>query len=707
MLSRTSRLAKGVALQVVPTVGVHDDASGKKSSGLQKHFRHLVNETASKHRFLRSLHRSSSSKEGLGNLRSSTSNGLQDVAALNATPNATPNAISNAIPNATPNATPQQPAQVASRTRSRKAAYANPAPAKCQAANKKSAQDKAGIKPGMISDGRDIKEENQEDCVDMDALPELPNSLGDALGDANGDMNTAVEQAEGGAELEDAMKHECEDATPDLGTLQADPDDLLKDSIQDSEENIAQSKHDQPSRTGPEASLLDPSATPALNPPLAPANHSETVDELLSILAGGIARSAATELVNKAKGNLAAAINLFYDSTIAPANGNSAQQPSSSAETAPASASDASAGFSAASCRASAGSVSVSKPGKQAGQPPAGKQKSKGSKRAASIGDAGQPKAAAKKAKSMQQNGQRSIATFFGGQNSNQLPVKVQGVQIKDEDVQDLTSEDDVVLIKTEESESDAAIQAAERSGPLHTVKVEPQAEGKGEALAEGRSQTDSMRSRVKAEADDAAMTGLPNVKEDPEAGLLSDHIKQESTALANTDRAEHSFDSQQQSTNRDQDQSQPVHPFFGAHRSKTTAKAPAPQPNALTTSSVPPSSAHQPTSTNHDQIAPTADADQSKSTSKPSFINPFQKGKSTAVEKDVPADAVLLSVADYDPVGMALWEAGQATPYRHISRAFQAMESTTKRLRIGDAIANMFRSILALSPGACCEAYA
>ena len=27
-------------------------------------------------------------------------------------------------------------------------------------------------------------------------------------------------------------------------------------------------------------------------------------------------------------------------------------------------------------------------------------------------------------------------------------------------------------------------------------------------------------------------------------------------------------------------------------------------------------------------------------------------------------------------------------------------MESTTKRLRIGDAIANMFRSILALSPG-------
>lgn len=698
-------MATGFTLQVIPTVGVHDDASGKKSSGLQKHFRHLVNETASKHRFLRSLHRSSSSKEGSGKLQPSTSNGLQDVAALNATPNAapnatpnaTPNAIPNAIPNATRNATPQQPAQVASRTRSRKAAEANPAPAKRQAVNKKSAQDKAGIEPGVVSNGRDIKEEDQEDCVNMDALPELPNTLGDALGDANGDMNTAVEQ---GAELEDAMKHEHEDAQPDLGTLQADPDDLLKDSMQETDETIAHPEHDQPRSTAPEASLLDPSANPALDPPVAPANHSETVDELLSILAGGIARSAATELVNKAKGNLAAAINLFYDSTNAPANVKSAQQPSSSAETAPASASDASAGFSAASCRAPAGSVSVSKPGKQAGQPPAGKQKSKGSKRAATNVDAGQPKAAVKKAKSMQQNGQRSIAAFFGGQNSSKLPGKVEGVQIKDEYVQDLTSEDDVVLIKTEQSESDAAMQAAERSDLLYTVKVEPEVEGSREAL------TDTMRTRVKAEADETAMTDLPNIKEDPEAGN-SDHIQQESMALANTDRAEHGFDSQQQSSSRVQDQSQPVHPFFGAHRSKPTAKAPAPQPNALTTSCVPPSSAHQPTSTNHERIAPHADADKSKSSSKSSFINPFQKGKSTADEKDVPADAVLLSVADYDPVGMALWDAGQATPYRHISRAFQAMESTTKRLRIGDAIANMFRSILALSPGECCEAYA
>lgn len=57
-------------------MGVHDDASGKKSSGLQKHFRHLVNETASKHRFLRSLHRSTSAREGSGYLLTSTSSGL-------------------------------------------------------------------------------------------------------------------------------------------------------------------------------------------------------------------------------------------------------------------------------------------------------------------------------------------------------------------------------------------------------------------------------------------------------------------------------------------------------------------------------------------------------------------------------------------------------------------------------------------------------
>lgn len=37
--------------------------------------------------------------------------------------------------------------------------------------------------------------------------------------------------------------------------------------------------------------------------------------------------------------------------------------------------------------------------------------------------------------------------------------------------------------------------------------------------------------------------------------------------------------------------------------------------------------------------------------------------------------------------------------PYMHIAATFAALDSTTKRLRIGDALGNMFRSVLALSP--------
>lgn len=34
-----------------------------------------------------------------------------------------------------------------------------------------------------------------------------------------------------------------------------------------------------------------------------------------------------------------------------------------------------------------------------------------------------------------------------------------------------------------------------------------------------------------------------------------------------------------------------------------------------------------------------------------------------------------------------------------HIAQAFAAMDSTTKRLRIGDALTNMFRAVMLLSP--------
>ena len=65
-----------------------------------------------------------------------------------------------------------------------------------------------------------------------------------------------------------------------------------------------------------------------------------------------------------------------------------------------------------------------------------------------------------------------------------------------------------------------------------------------------------------------------------------------------------------------------------------------------------------------------------------------------------VPWDAVLKGVKDYDPKAMAMWKEGQPAPYLHVGRALASMDSTTKRLRISDVIANMFRSLLALSPG-------
>jgi DNA ligase-1 len=52
----------------------------------------------------------------------------------------------------------------------------------------------------------------------------------------------------------------------------------------------------------------------------------------------------------------------------------------------------------------------------------------------------------------------------------------------------------------------------------------------------------------------------------------------------------------------------------------------------------------------------------------------------------------VLLPVQQYDPVRQACWAAGQPVPYLHLARAFQAIDTTTKRLKIGDALTNMFR---------------
>ena len=65
-----------------------------------------------------------------------------------------------------------------------------------------------------------------------------------------------------------------------------------------------------------------------------------------------------------------------------------------------------------------------------------------------------------------------------------------------------------------------------------------------------------------------------------------------------------------------------------------------------------------------------------------------------------VPWDAMLKGVKDYNPVELAIWGQGEPAPYLHVARALKAMDGTTKRLIISDVVANMFRSLLALSPG-------
>lgn len=88
-------------------------------------------------------------------------------------------------------------------------------------------------------------------------------------------------------------------------------------------------------------------------------------------------------------------------------------------------------------------------------------------------------------------------------------------------------------------------------------------------------------------------------------------------------------------------------------------------------------------------------------------FINTATTGTDLCIEFKPEHDALLngapISVAlpldRYDPVDHAPWQIGQPTPYLHLARTFETMESTTKRLKIGDALVNMFRSVLALTP--------
>lgn len=51
-----------------------------------------------------------------------------------------------------------------------------------------------------------------------------------------------------------------------------------------------------------------------------------------------------------------------------------------------------------------------------------------------------------------------------------------------------------------------------------------------------------------------------------------------------------------------------------------------------------------------------------------------------------------------YDPRKHACWRAGPV-PYEHVATTFTALDSTTKRLRIGDALTNMFVAVMVLHP--------
>lgn len=66
---------------------------------------------------------------------------------------------------------------------------------------------------------------------------------------------------------------------------------------------------------------------------------------------------------------------------------------------------------------------------------------------------------------------------------------------------------------------------------------------------------------------------------------------------------------------------------------------------------------------------------------------------------KMVAPDVVTRSLGEYHPIFDSCWNNDTPTPYLALSRAFEAMESTKKRLKISDVLVNTFRTVLALCP--------
>ena len=606
-----------LTLQVTPTVGVHDDdASGKKSANLQKHFRHLVNETASKQRFLRSLHRTNSAKEGSGSLPTT----FKQQSSANLEPIVKEPVDSNCRDQ-----------------RQGQSAFVNDT----QAVDVKL---EVGIKeePEAMPSGRlesEPAEANERAYFGLADSACLPDSLGEELGDA--------------------------------ACLKADPDTLMADALQ-------------PLPTLPVSSVAADSlpANAAMQAPdqtglhSAPADHTEVVREFLGILGEAVDADTARDFVTRAGGCLAAAINSYYDSADVVV-GTTANATDKASDAGQASSSETCAKSATHSLAQSADmSAAVSAAKKPASQLTSAKPVSKGKKRTATA----QVHTADKPAKKQRpaSTAQRSIATFFGAGQPSVTPKPANGNQQRPDGSAGKAPDREGVHAKFPQQRVGSpqqVITAAAAARIVHAVTIDLAADCV-------EHEDPDVQNVGSAHTEQAAASTSPQTPADPSTLSL---------------RVPFTHDGGQSRQEEAASQApQPVHPFFGKGK-RQAKKIPSAADDAATSARQGKASAERPSRQSEGKLADPQDKVNLKE--EPPRTKPVKKAQPEP-EKDVPADAVLLPTSEYDPVKMAVWEAGQATPYRHISRAFQAMESTTKRLRIGDAIANMFRSILALSPG-------
>ena len=625
-------------LQVTPTVGVHaDDASGKKSANMQRHFRHLVNETASKQRFLRSLHRTNSAREASGTLPSSLKQQCFNSGSEQ------PAVKQELWENGRTGHNSQQQSHVTGH----QVMVVKP---------ELFVKDEPGFdQPGFAATEQTSADEPMDAHASAAAAAAagLPESLGQELGDA------ACLKADPDSLMEDAL-HPFRPHPAPLASIHAQPTHAVKQNA------------DQPDAHHSSANLKSP-----------------VVQDFIDIVGADVDVENARRFVARASGHLDAAINSFYDSKAVEAattfnstpQGGGPQQASSSETSAKS--------VTHSTTQSLADDVVASMLKKPASKQQAGKQLSKGRKRSGSAQATATIDSASKKQKSSAA-AQRSIAAFFGGAQSG--------------------ARQDVAAIKEEEGGKQRAPSSTEQASRKRRALATPPQPGikledvvdMHEEKAAGYLLTEATEAINLVDDATDTDTKLPDgpkaaaaVTGEQAAPLASDCAQK-----LPAKNGEVKIEQQQGESSNEQ----PVHPFFGQGKLKPPKHAPAPP---KTTDPIVGCSAAFNGHVHGSDIQPEGKrdvpegrTDQSKGNSKP--VNPFAKVRAEP-EREVPADAVLLPTSEYDPVKMAVWEAGQATPYRHISRAFQAMESTTKRLRIGDAIANMFRSILALSPGMQC----